>query len=627
MRNYALSGLGLCALWAPLALAQEPALRVQVDASDAPRHILHSRLQLAVRPGRLTLVYPKWIPGEHGPNGPITDVVSLQFAAEGKTLSWERDPEDMFAFHVEVPGGTTTLEAAFDLLMPDASGPYTSGASASAKLVVVSWNQVVLYPRGTKASELTCGASLRLPEGWKFGTALAVASQALPQVQFSPVTLERLVDSPVIAGAHFKTFELTPGAQPAHFIDAAADSAAALEVKPETLRHFTRLVAETGALFGARHYESYHFLVSLSDHVTHFGLEHHESSDDRVAERSLVNEDRKKMLAGLLPHEMTHSWNGKYRRPAGLATATYQEPMKGELLWVYEGLTQYLGEILTARSGLQSPEEYREVLAITAATMDLQAGRSWRPLADTAVDAQHLYEARADWAAWRRGVDFYPESSLLWLEADTLIRKLTQGKKSLDDFCRAFFGGASGAPAVVPYTFDDVVAALAKVAPYDWAGFWKTRVETIQPRAPQGGIEASGWKLVYTAALPDQTRAADEANGTTDERYAIGILVRGEGEIPDVIPTLAAAKAGVPPGSRLVAVNGRRYSRDVLRDAIRASASGGTLELLVEQGGFYTTYRLDYTGGLRYPRLEREASKPDVLSTILAARATAKPAK
>jgi predicted metalloprotease with PDZ domain len=329
------------------------------------------------------------------------------------------------------------------------------------------------------------------------------------------------------------------------------------------------------------------------------------------------------MFAGLLPHEMTHSWNGKYRRPAGLATPTYQEPMKGELLWVYEGLTQYLGAVLTARSGLLTPEQYREALALTAATMDIQAGRSWRPLADTAVAAQLLYEARPDWAAWRRGVDFYPESELLWLEADAIIRRQTQGKKSLDDFCRAFHGGASGPPKVVTYTFEDVVAELNRVAPHDWAGFWKTRLETTVPRAPLAGIEAAGWKLAYTDDLPGMLRAADEANGTTDERYSIGIVVRGDGSIPDVIPGLAAARAGVGPGAKLVGVNGRRWSRDVLRDAIRATKSGEKLELLVENGDSFEMPRLDYTGGLRYPRLERDPGKPDLLSQIIAARAAA----
>jgi predicted metalloprotease with PDZ domain len=605
---------------APAVTAAAPRpITLEVDAREAPKRIFHARLSIPAAPGTLKLYYPKWIPGEHGPTGPITDLAGLKLSASGKPVSWRRDDVDMWAFSCEVPAGADAVDVTLDYLSPADTSGFSSGATATAQLAVVSWNTLLLYPETKTTDDVLFAPSLRLPAGWKHGTSLAVSRESGDRVEFAPVSLTMLVDSPVLVGRHFKVVSLAD--TPPTRLNIAADSEAALELAPDHLARFKALVAETGPLFGARHYRHYDFLLTLSDHTAHFGLEHHESSDDRVAERSLVDEDKKKMLAGLLPHEMTHSWNGKYRRPAGLATPTYQEPMKGELLWVYEGLTEYLGQVLTARSGLLSADHYREALALTAASMDLQGGRIWRPLSDTAVAAQLLYNARPDWGAWRRGTDFYPESELLWLEADTIIRRETKGAKNLDDFCRAFLGGESGAPKVVPYTYEDVVAELNRVAPYDWKGFWAARVATVTPRAPLSGIENAGWKLTYGTERPDMLRAADETNRTTDERFSIGILVNDDGTISDVIPDSPASKAGVAPGVRLTAVNGRRYGRDILRDALEATKSGGKLELLVENGEFFETYRIDYTGGLRYPALERVSQKPDVLSQIIAPRA------
>ncbi|MGH9399448.1 MAG: M61 family metallopeptidase [Thermoanaerobaculia bacterium] len=604
------------------------AIALEVDAREAPRKIFHARLTIPASPGPLTLVYPKWIPGEHGPTGPITDLAGLKLSAGGKPISWRRDDAELWFLHCTVPAGADSVEVALDYLSPGESRGFSSGASATAQLALLSWNQVLLYPKTASTDELTYAASLVLPAGWKFGTALEVSRKEADRIDFQPVSLTTLVDSPVLAGAHMRTIALTD-TEPKHRLQIAADSEAALDMRPEHIAQIQALVAETGALYGARHYRHYDFLLTLSNHTAHFGLEHHESSDNRVPERALIDADvRKSALAGLLGHEITHSWNGKFRRPAGLATGNFHDPMKGELLWVYEGLTTYLGQILTARDGELSPEQYREALARTAATMDHQAGRSWRPLSDTAIAAQRLYEARADWSAWRRGVDFYPESELLWLEADTLIRIQTKGKRSLDDFCRAFLGGASGPVRVATYTFDDVVAQLNRVAPYDWRGFWGKRLETTDPSAPLSGLAASGWKLVYTDQLPDTQRASEETTHTTDVRFSIGITLRQDGVIPDVIPNLPAARAGIGPGMRLVAVNGRRSTRDILREALRAARDPGKpIELLVESGEFYRSYRLDYTGGERYPALERDPARPDLLSQIIAARAGAAPAK
>ena len=600
------------------APGQNPPIKLDVDATDAARKILHARLQIPAQPGKLTLLYPKWLPGDHAPTGPIADLVGLKMKAGGKPIEWRRDPEDMYAFVVELPVSASSLDVTLDYLSPPDADGSASGASATAQLADISWSDVVLYPKGPKASEIQYAATLRLPAGWQFGTALVPASQTGGVVQFEPVSLETLVDSPVVAGAYFRIVDLTPGGKPPHSLHIVADSAAALELKPEDSRHLSHLVAETGALFGARHYQAYQFLLTLSDHVAHFGLEHHESSDNRTGEKYLIDADSLKLKAGLLPHEMVHSWNGKYRRPTGLATPDFEQPMIGELLWVYEGLTDYLGEILTARCGLWTEEDCRQRLALDAARLDRQPGRTWRPLVDTTVAAQLLYDARKEGSSWRRSVDFYQEGALIWLEADVLIRQQSQGRRSLDDFCKKFYGGPSGPPRVVPYAYDDVVVALNEIAPYDWRQFFKQRVYDIEPRAPLGGIEGAGWRLVYSNTVPDMLKSAESAMKYTDLRFSLGVIIMEGGKVQDVIPGSPADKAGVGAAMKLVAVNGRRWTPDLLRTAVKAATTNtAPIELLVENEDYFKSCKLDYHDGEKYPRLERDSTKPDLLKEIL----------
>ncbi|HZI93273.1 MAG TPA: M61 family peptidase [Patescibacteria group bacterium] len=596
-----------------------PPLTLDVDATDAPRKLYHVHLSVPAKPGTLTLLYPKWIPGEHGPTGPVTDVVGLVVRAGGATVPWKRDDADMFTIRCEVPAGPTTVDIAFDFISPPSTVEgFSSAASGTAQLATINWNQLLMYPAGTPARDLMFKATLKLPTGWRMGTPLPIASQAGAATSFSTVSLETLVDSPVIAGAFFKELRIGPTSLPPHFVEIAADSAAALEANPETKAAWDKLVVEANALFGAHHYESYRFLLALSDGVAHFGLEHHQGSDDRVEERTLLDEDLRRAHATLLCHEFVHSWNGKHRRPADIATPDFQQPMRTSLLWVYEGLTQYLGYMLTARSGLWTPQEYRDKVALLAEWAADQKGRTWRPLVDTAVAAQLLFEARDDWEAWRRGTDFYDEGALIWLDADTLIREKTQGRKSLDDFCRRFHGGASGPPSVIPYTFDDIVENLNAVAPYDWRGFLNVRINQVAPVPPLNGIERSGWRLVYADTPSPLQKSLEKQKELTDMSASIGILVKKDGTLSDIVPGKPADLAGAGPGMKLVAVNGRRYSADVLREAVAASRSGsGPLELLVENGEYFRTLSLAYHDGARYPRLERIPSKPDLLSQII----------
>src|SRR5438094_3752122 len=393
---------------------------LQVDATEAARKIYHAELHIPAAPGPLTLFYPKWIPGDHAPSGPINDLAGLHISANGQPLLWKRDSIELFAFHIDVPQAVSSVDVKLDFLSA-AEADGSNSVSSTSELAILSWNQMILYPQGQASDDLEITARLRLPRDWKFGTALPVEATNGNTIDFKSVSLTTLVDSPVLAGRHFRRIELSPGSTPAHYLEIAADSDEALNASSDLIEHYRKLVREAKALFGATHYREYHFLLALSDRIGHFGLEHHESSDDQSRENYLTDPVSNLVGATLLPHEYVHSWNGKYRRPEGLATRDYEEPMKGDLLWVYEGLTEYLGWVLAARSGLASTQSSREFLALNAADLDHRAGREWRPLSDTAVAAQLLYEARTDWESTRRGVDFYEEGLLIWLEADTII--------------------------------------------------------------------------------------------------------------------------------------------------------------------------------------------------------------
>jgi predicted metalloprotease with PDZ domain len=611
----------LTILLAAASLSAQTAVPLRVDATDAPRRVFHVQMTMPAKPGPMTLLYPQWIPGDHSPDGPLPQVVGLVVKGGGKTVPWKRDDVNMFAFHIDVPAGTTSLDVSFDFLSPPDTSGFAGGSSATTELAVLNWNQFILYPQGADADRFQYQANLKVPDGWKFGTALPIRRESGNEIEFQPASLTTMVDSPVSAGKHYRTIDLGTDRGAPHFVHLAGDSDRALEAPAELIAAWKNLVAETGALFGSRHYRDYHFLLTLSDHVAHFGLEHHESSDDRVGERTLVDSALRNYDAALLTHEFTHSWNGKYRRPVGLTSGGkdggYDVPMKGDLLWVYEGLTNYLGEVLAPRSGLWTKEQYMDSLAQTAAAMDNTYGRRWRPLEDTAVAAQLLYFAPEDYANYRRSVDYYPEGSLIWLEVDVLIRKMSSGAKSLNDFCLAFHGGAGGAPALKTYTFDDVVAGLNAVQPYDWAAFFRDRVQSTSPRAPLGGIENGGWKLVYDSKRSEGWKDYEESAKVVDLSYSIGLKVKDDdGTVADILYGGPAKTAGIPPSVKVIAVNGRQYTGTVLREAVEATASGKPLELLIKNGEYFTTHRIQYTGGERYPHLVRDESKPDVVSQI-----------
>jgi predicted metalloprotease with PDZ domain len=611
-------------------------ITVALDVRETPRKLLHVRETLNVTPGALTLVYPKWLPGEHAPDGPIDDLVGLNFSAAGSSIAWRRDPVDLFAFHVDIPQGVNKLDVSFDFLAAIGQGGFSSASSDTAHLGIYSWNQVLLYPQGARTDDVMVRASIELPGNWKYASALrseglgggsagatsgggraAERAAGSLEIPFAPVSLTTLVDSPVIAGEYLRTVPLDNTSSRPVVAALVGDTAASIDIPDELTEKWKRLVREADAMFGARHYNNYVFLLTLSDRVAHFGLEHHQSNDSRVPEHSLTQPNS----IGVVAHEYVHSWNGKYRRPAGLATPDFQQPMLGDLLWVYEGLTQYLGYVLAERSGIWSEPYYKERLAQIAAALDNQPGRRWRPLADTTTAAQLLYFAPGQWTAYRRSTDFYDEGWLIWLDVDTAIRELTHGQKSIDDFCHLFHGGESGAPTVKPYTVDDVVAALNQVAPHDWKAFLGSRIYQVTPRAPLDGITRGGWRLVYTDAKNEFIKTGDSER--VEATYSIGLRVRArDGVVNDVTIDSPAGKAGIGPGMQILAVNGLRYSADVLRNAIKESkTASGPMTIEFQNDDVVKTVSVDYHGGMREPHLEREAAKPDMLAQILAARA------
>ena len=619
MESYRIGSLALIAavlaLVASVALAED-AILVTVDATRTQQKLLHTHLVMPVKPGPLTLYYPKWIPGEHGPDGPIANLTGLKFEANGQTIPWQRDLLDVFTFHVEIPRGVSHLDVNFDYTEPD-------GVSATDKLLVLEWNEVVLYPADVLAEKLTYEAKLVMPEKWKFGTALPIENQAGNQVSFKPISLDLLVDSPVITGEFYRTIDLTPPGEPIHHeIDIAADSADDLNMSPENQKQMTNLVAESGKLFGARHYRDYHFLLALSDHVAHFGLEHHESNNSRLPERTLISPSSGQSLGGLLAHEFAHSWNGKFRRPADLTVPYYEQPMKTDLLWGYEGLTDYLGPMLAARSGLWTPDQYHEYMASIAAMLGPgRPGRTWRPLLDTAVGEPGLGFGRGGWMNWRRGTEYYDEGDLLWLEVATIIHRESGGRKSIDDFCQQFHGGANHGPEVKTYTFDDLVKMLNALAPFDWAEFFHTRLTSTSAEAPLGGIQNGGWKVVFN----DKPLNLEGRRGHMSDVYSIGLDVGSDGVVTDALVGSPAFEAGISSQMKVVGVNGRVYNPELLSDAIKsAKGTSQPITLLVVVDGYYRTCTINYHDGARFPHLERDGDRPDYLDELIKPQAASR---
>lgn len=619
--------LFFCALVAPSppATAATPALTLRIDAKDAPLQVWHAKLAVPLTTsGDVVLVYPKWIPGNHGPTGPIANLGSLQASADGAPIRWTRDPIDPYAFHFAVAAGTRELELAYDLF----EGGSGNG-NLSAQLAVLDWNAVVFYPRDTRIDAVTVAPAIDLRPGWTAATALVPATPPAPftplagHIEFAPVTLERLVDSPLYMGAHERVVPLVDARSMTSEVDLFGDGPSDVEPTARQIARWHDLVAQADALYGYRHWQHYHFLLTLSDAVNGRGLEHHESSANGLPERYLTDTDIYESGSDLLPHEYTHSWNGKYRRPFGLMTPNYQVPMIDDDLYVYEGLTQYWGIVLAQRSGLAEPGTFEQTLATYYATLDAEPGRLTRPLIDTAR-AQGLTRAAqsASGRFARRAEDYYTEGALLWLDADTLIRSGTHGRRSLDDFARAFLGnGHDTAPMVVGYRRADVIAALDRVFAYDWTDFFAARVDRVAIHPPSAGLSRGGWHFTFSPERSDFQIRRERSAKNLDATFSLGSVIAADGTVPFTIDTLPLGRAGVPPGAKILAVNDQEFSTDRLRLAIRSSAtSAAPIALTVDALGVIERFAIDYHGGERYPRLVPDIERPDMLSQIAAPR-------
>jgi predicted metalloprotease with PDZ domain len=605
---------------APLDRPYPGQLQVSVDASDLERRIVHVHETLSGVGGDAVLLYPKWLPGDHAPEGPIERFAGLKITSHGVPVAWTRDTVNVYAFHVHSGAGARVLEIDFDYLSPTSAR--VGEAEISHDLLILEWNAVVLYPAGYFSRQIPAEASLTLPAGWTIGSALETLTVTGGTTRFKPVDLETLIDSPVYAGRFTARFDLDPGgAVPVH-MNLFADNPESLVVKPEALQAYQNLVKQAYALFGSHHYAHYDFLYSVSDQVERNGLEHHQSSEDGGDPDSFTEWDKNAAERDLLAHEFTHSWNGKFRRPADLWTPNYDVPMQGSLLWVYEGQTQYWGEVLAARSGLWSLEQAHDVLANTAATYEYQAGRRWRALEDTTSDEIINPRRPMPWRSWQRFEDYYAEGSLIWLDVDTRIRQQTQGAQSLDDFARAFFGIDNGSITPVTYTFDGIVKALNAIAPYDWAGFLHTRVDLVNQPPPLDGLKRGGYTLVYTDVPNALIKLRDTQRKRLSLQFSIGVeLDEKDGTILQVLWDSPAFTAKLTEGTQILAVNGVAYSNEVLISAIRASKdSTAPMELITKNGDRFRVLSIDYHGGLRYPHLQRDAATPARLDDILAAR-------
>lgn len=594
------------------AAASQP-IALRVDASKAPsQNVLFLHETIPVSPGRVVLYYPKWIPGQHEAAGPIANLTGLVIRGGGAALAWRREPLDLYAFDVDVPAGVTALDVSADYLGAT-FGTYSSARLATANLLVVTWHQVLLYPSTGTVSGLQFAPSIVLPgSDWKFATALTGARREGNVVSFDPTTLERLVDSPLDAGINARRWTLWQKDGAAAYLNAFADVPSELDVPGATIAHYRKLVTEMLTMYGARHWRNYNFLLTLSDAMPGEGVEHHESSDDGDDGDYLTDPKALDDNADLLSHEFNHSWDGKYRMPAGLYRPNFQLPYDDSLLWIYEGMTQYYGNVMSWRDGLRNAATYPDHIAELYAYYDNEPGRNWRSLGDTATSGPFIYDAPRGYHAERRGEDFYSEGELLWLKADSMIRERTHDKASLDDFARAFFGGHDTGPIVVTYERPDVIAGLRAIAPEDWAGLFRRSIDELAIHPPDG-FTPDGWRLVYTAT-PSHWVSKDNA------WYSLG-FTQSRGVVNDVRRSSPAWDAGLGIDTALVAVNGRTYSADVLLDAMRdAAETHRPIVLLVRHGEVFRTLQMSYYGGPRYPHLVRIPGTTDRLSEVIKPR-------
>jgi predicted metalloprotease with PDZ domain len=602
---------------APKDIAYPGTMQLTVDASDVTRAIFKIHQHVPVPgSGDFVMLYPKWLPGHHSPSGQINKIAGFRATANGQELKWVRDDLDVYAFHIDVPAGVNAIDIDFQYVSPTAGNQ--GRIVATPDMASIQWIANSMYPAGYYVRDIPVQASVIVPPGWKVATALRPGGQTATRIDYPVTSYEILMDSPLIAGAHYRAIPLSPDVT----LDVIADNEQELAATPEQIAAHKRLVDQAVKAFGAQHYDHYNFLLTISNNLGGSGLEHHRSSEDGVGRGYFTEWDKMLRDRNLLPHEYTHSWNGKYRRGADLWTPDFRTPMQDSMLWVYEGQTQFWGYVLGARSGMLSKQNTLDAIAATAASYSLGTpGRTWRPLIDTTNDPIIAQRAPQPWRSWQRSEDYYSEGQLIWIDVDRIIREQSGGKRSIDDFAKAFFGVRDRDWGELTYNFDEIVATLNKVQPYDWRGYLQRKVYGVAPEAPLDGINQGGYKLVFTPEPTMWIKSAEMQAKNSDLTYSGGFVVGNDGKITSVLWDSPAFNAGLSIGSQIVAVNGRNFDMDGIKQAIKDAANGGASpQLLVHDGDLYRTVALDWHGGLRYPRLEKTGKGPGSLDALLAPR-------
>ena len=613
--------------------AKGPPMRVSVDASEIARKLLHATITIPVTRSEgggdrdVALWYPKWVPGSHGPGGPIANVAGMKITdEEGNPLDWERTAGEVYRIVVSVPEDVTNLKVNLRYIT---NQPTTNSMGhdsfGSPMLGVVSFSTVLMYPEGINIDEQKIPATLKLPSNWKASSALRCpnGAESGEKLHFAPVTLRTLVDSPVMCGVHQRVFDLVEpdfgDSIPPHRLHVFSEVESAVNLHPEILQKLKKMVTQAKFLFGSFPFQEFDILLAASDVLVPNGLEHSRSTLNVVTIDSLRSpQDYKGWMRLLVPHEYVHAWCGKYRRPAGMLTSDFHSPKDTELLWVYEGLTQYLGELLEVRSGLMTADEFGHRITVELGHAIRQQGRDWRSLADTGA-CSHILRARSSsWPRLRRSQDYYMEGMLFWLEADALIRSRSNGEKTLDDFCQAFFRAQAEDP--VPYSRKDVVNDLNGVLSYDWRGLISRRIESLQNRFEPEVADSLGYAIQFSNRRPDIPEKTFRWSKGVDAYDSIGMSLSSEGEIRDLLLDTAADKAGLGPGMRIMGVNGFKWSENRFDDAIVMSATRGHIDLLVQNGDSFKNHRVEYSGGPRYMVLVRKPNTKDLLAEIVRPR-------
>ncbi|RKH45960.1 M61 family peptidase [Corallococcus sicarius] len=594
-------------------------IRLHVDATDTAHSLFRVKQTLPVAPGRrLTLFFPQWLPGDHGPTGRLEGLAGLKVQAGKRVIAWTRDAVQVAAFHIDIPAGVTSIDVHSQFL--GATEPRVGPVVATATMLDLQWHNLVLYPAGHYARRITYVASVKLPPGWEFASALTVARRDGGEVRFQPVTLDTLVDSPVIAGRAFKRILLSDDPVPVH-VNIVADDASGLEPPPGFVQGYQALVQQAYRLFGSQHYDHYDLMVWLADGFGPSYFEHLRSGENALPADFFTTWKDKPEHRGRLAHGFVHSWNGLFRRPAEMWTPDFNTPERDSLLWVFEGLTSYWQDVLTTRAGLWTREDALDDWATTAAAMANRPGRRWRPLRDVTHDAVVQRRKPLSWQGWQRDMfDAYSEGALIWLEADTLIRQRSGGRKSLDDFARAFFGVRAGSQVTMTYTLEDIVTTLNDIQPHDWSGFFRSRIEETRDAPPLGGITQGGYTLAWSEEPTGAVRRAEAASGNVDLGDCLGMTLAKDGKVLRVDWERPAFKVGLLPGAVVTAVNGSPYDAQGLKDAVKATAKQAPLRLSWRQGTATRSALIPWHEGLRYPRLRRVEGTPAILDEILAPR-------